>query len=504
MIVTFRADASVQIGTGHLTRCITLAEALSRCDECVRITFVSRHILPHLQELIASKGYDLILLNNKCESEPIDELPHSEWLGTSQYKDAHDTVSAISNLKSDWLVVDHYALDFRWESMLRSSAKKIMVIDDLADRNHDCDVLLDQNLYHDQETRYKNRISSQCKMLIGPRYSLLRNEFAEFRNKVKPRENKIERILVFFGGVDACDYTTKTIIALSKIASCHFFVDVVIGSQHPNKKEIESLCIHFGYSCHVQTSKVAELMANADFAIGAGGGAMWERACLMLPTLTIPIAKHQIKQIVDVALIGATCLFDVETYTSDKIKVHIELLIENSSLRKFLSTKSSELVDGIGAQRVTQELRSEININLRQANLLDEKFLFESRSHPKIRQVSFNKSEFSWEQHQNWFRALLLSSNRVLLIGEYKNKPAGVVRFDLENDSAEISIYLVQDSEFSGLGLPLIKNAEKWIFLNRSEIKTLTAKVIEGNSVSKSFFLKAGYIPKTTVYFKEL
>lgn len=502
MKIAFRVDASMQIGTGHVMRCVTLADALVGDDTTIH--FICRYLPGSLEKMLRDKGFDVSILPVTEKSNEEFPLPHSDWLGVAQEVDSIATLALIENQGYDWLVIDHYALDIRWEKIIRSSVKKVMVIDDLADREHDCDILLDQNLYADQETRYKDKVSNQCRTLIGPRYALLRKEFAEYRKKVEPRLGKVTRILVFFGGVDVHDFTTKTILALSEITEHKFLVDVVIGYQHPNKDEIETLCQRLGYFCYVQTSQMAELMANADLSIGAGGGAVWERACLMLPTLSIPIALHQVKQLVDVALTGATYTFDAENYTLEKIRMHAVLLMDNSSLRRLLSIKSSETVDGNGAYRVAKALRSEIEINLRQANKLDEKSLFDWRNHPKIREVSFNKNEITWEQHHDWFSATLLNSNRVLLIGEYKNKPVGVVRFDLQNDSAEISIYLMQENESFGLGLPLIRSAEKWICEHRNGIKRLNANVLESNKLSQRFFIKAGYTPDTRMYCKEL
>lgn len=502
MKIAFRVDASMQIGTGHVMRCLTLADALVGDDTTIH--FICRYLPSSLEKMLRDKGFDVSILSASEKSNEEFPLAHSDWLGVPQEVDSRATLALIQNQGYDWLIVDHYALDIRWEKTLRSAVKKVMVIDDLADRDHDCDVLLDQNLYADQEIRYKYRVPSHCRTLIGPRYALLRKEFAEYRKRITPRENKVTHILVFFGGVDANDFTTKTILALSQITEHKFLVDVVIGDQHPNKDGIETLCQRLGYFCHVQTNKMAELMANADLSIGAGGGAVWERACLMLPTLSIPIAQHQVKQLVDVALTGATYTFDAENYTSEKIRMHAELLMDNSSLRSLLSIRSSETVDGNGAYRVAKALRSEIEIDLRQADILDEKSLFEWRNHPKIRAVSFNKNEITWEQHHDWFSASLSNSNRVLLIGEYKDKSVGVVRFDLQNDSAEISIYLVQENENNGLGLPLIRSAEKWIYKHRSGIKKLNANVLESNKLSQGFFIKAGYTPETRMYYKEL
>ena len=504
MKVAFRVDASMQIGTGHVMRCLTLADKLADTDN-TQIVFICRHLSPSLEQLIKEKGYSLFMLSVDVPfDEKSTQLAHSFWLGVSQDDDAAATFELLQSEECDWLVVDHYALDVKWERILRPVVKKILVIDDLADREHDCDILLDQNLYSDQETRYTDKLLSQSITLLGPRYALLRSEFAEHRDLSKHRANDVTRILVFFGGIDANNFTSRTITALSQITDHQFFVDVVIGSQHPNVKAVEILCQRFGYSCYVQTEKIATLMAAADLAIGAGGGAVWERACMMLPTLSIPIAQHQVKQLGDVALAGVTYTFDVDDYTTEKIKIHAEALIESKALRNFLSARSAEIVDGNGANRVAQFLRSELEVQLRQAEGSDEKSLFDWRNHPKIRAVSFNKNEIVWQQHHDWFNALLIDANKVLLIGEYKNQPVGVVRFDLQGGIAELSIYLVQQDGNNGLGIPLIKSAEKWILKNRSEIKTLKAHVLEANKLSQRFFLKAGYTLDTKTYYKEL
>ena len=502
MKIAFRVDASTKIGTGHVMRCITLAEALVNAE--TKVHFICRHLPEGLAKLLHDKGFDVSILSTAEESIEALPLAHSDWLGVTQEADCKATLDLIQNKGYDWLVVDHYALDIRWEKALKPHVKKIMVLDDLADRQHDCDVLLDQNLYLDQEVRYKDKLPEACKTLIGPRYALLRKEFTEARNIAKPRENKVNRVLVFFGGVDADDFTTKTILALSQITEHKFSVDVVIGDQHPNKTEIIALCQRLDYSCYVQTNKIAELMGSADLSVGAGGGAVWERACLMLPTLAIPIAEHQVKQLVDIALKGMTYTFDAGNYTSEKIKMHVSLLMDNSSLRCLLSKNSGEIVDGNGTYRVAQVLRADKEIQIRQANATDEKSLFEWRNHRKIREVSLNTDEITWDQHHAWFSTLLSNNNRVLLVGEYKDTPIGVVRFDLQNDCAEISIYLVQQNESNGLGISLLRSAEKWIFEYRNEIKKLKANVLENNHLSQSFFIKAGYKLVTKMYSKEL
>lgn len=185
MKIAFRTDATHQIGTGHFMRCLTLADELKK--QGVQIRFVSRNLPDHLRDMLTAKGMELVSLINNTSATQIDELAHSAWLVTSQAQDAQDTIQALAGQTFEWLVVDHYALDTRWETAIRNTAKQIMVIDDLADRVHDCDVLLDQNFYADMQTRYSGKVPAHCQLLIGPRYALLREEFRKLRKQIQPR-----------------------------------------------------------------------------------------------------------------------------------------------------------------------------------------------------------------------------------------------------------------------------------------------------------------------------
>jgi len=348
--VAIRVDASSQIGTGHVMRCLTLADGLVKQGASVR--FIARHMPMHLQEMITSKGFEFRSLNNHNNSGQLDELQHAEWLGTSQHNDAEDTIAVLADKNWDWLVVDHYALDLRWESKLRSSTQKLMVIDDIADRNHECDILLDQNYYVDMELRYQDKVSLNCQLMLGPKYALLREEFREARKTLKVRSGKVKRVLVFFGGMDSQNYTGKTIEALSGLTKYRFDVDVVIGYQHPNKVEIMHSCATHGYLCHVQTNKMAELMATTDLAIGAGGSAIWEKCCLGLPSIAIATAENQIKQLNDLAVNGCCYLVQYKNNIIESLKLHINAAVDNANLLTFISNNCSSLVDGLGVSRL--------------------------------------------------------------------------------------------------------------------------------------------------------
>lgn len=354
MNIAFRTDATNQIGTGHFMRCLTLADELKR--KGAHICFVGNKLPAHLSDMLNSSGFEYMPLHVDTVQESIDELAHANWLGTSQAQDAQATIQALADHVWDWVVVDHYALDKRWESAARTNAKQIMVIDDLADRQHDCDVLLDQNFYADMQTRYVAKVPVHCQLLLGPRYALLRNEFRKLREQIKPRTGQVKRILVFFGGVDSDNYTSLAIEALTSISDA-LHVDVVIGEQHPYREQIQNACLAHGYGCQVQTTRMAELMADADLAIGAGGSASWERCCLGLPALLVALAENQVDIAKALDSIGA-CIYIGTKETANLLTLQqaITNLLAKHDQRESISLHAFSLVDGMGAGRVCQIL----------------------------------------------------------------------------------------------------------------------------------------------------
>jgi len=351
--IAFRTDANSAIGTGHFMRCLTLADAWKKQD--AEICFVARELPAHLIQMLKERNIDFYGLP-LVSAEETDELPHSQWLQTSQYQDAIQTIEALGSCKLDWLVVDHYALDQRWERSLRDVTNKIMVIDDLADRQHDCDVLLDQNFYQEMDTRYLGKVPQNCQLLLGPTYALLREEFREARKCVKPRTGEIKNVLVFFGGVDIENLTTMALKALI-VLNLDFQVDVVIGREHPHTQEIEDLCKLHNFSCYIQTRHIAVLMARADFAIGAGGSSNWERCCLGLPSIVIATAINQVAISKELDSLNA-CIYLgwFGNINSLMLQNAIIGLVYSDNLLKNLSFKAGTLVDGNGVINVVKEV----------------------------------------------------------------------------------------------------------------------------------------------------
>jgi len=500
--IVIRVDASMQIGTGHFMRCLVLADALKQLG--AQIFFVCRHIPEYLQEMLVAKGHVLLPLDGRQSKEDeLDGLSHAHWLGTSQALDAEDTIRVLPDNAWDWVIVDHYALDICWESTLRQTAKQMLVIDDIADREHDCDILLDQNFYADMDARYIGKVPTDCKLLLGPRYALLRDEFRQLREQIQVRTGPVKRLLVFFGGVDAANLTGRAIEALKSMDVRGLHVDVVIGWQHPYREKIEDECVQQGFTCHVQTLRMAELMAVADLAIGAGGSAVWERCCLGLPAFTVYAADNQLRQVADVASEGLLYAPTLIGGLPQTISRHLGALLENDFLRYSMSNKALGMVDGRGVLRVIGSMDCS-GINIRVARKEDAIQLFEWRNHPMIRGISRESDVICWDDHQRWFASVLDSLDSALLIGQRDGLPVGVVHFDIQGEEAEVSIYLVPESKQAGQGSALLQSAESWFAANYHGVCKLRADVLGGNVRSQRLFLSANYQVESTRYLKRL
>jgi len=361
MQVVFRVDASVQIGSGHVMRCLTLADRLR--ERGADVLFVCRELVCNLTAVITGRGYALSQL--PAPQEPLCRSEwnrHSAWLEVDREHDAEQTLVCLQGLteRVEWLVVDHYALDREWEARMRSAVGNILVIDDLADRLHDCDLLLDQNLHADQETRYTGLVPSSCEQLLGPRFALLRPEFAEARNALKPRDGRVRRILVFLGVSDPGNATGKVLAALKELNRPGIAVDLVVGVQSPHVESLRQQCSELSQIVwHENVVAMASLMLSADLAIGGGGTTTWERCALELPTVIISLAENQTPISAEVAKRGGAIFLGAQSHVDVE---HLflalkELLIHPVRLKK-IGMCAGNLVDTEGLNRVVGRMES--------------------------------------------------------------------------------------------------------------------------------------------------
>ena len=293
MKVVFRADASLQMGTGHVMRCLTLAQALK--DNGVNIEFICRKHDGNLIDKIRLNGFNVHEL--EVLEEVDDKLAHSHWLGATQQQDADDCIGILKLEKIDWLIVDHYALDEQWQKRLKPCYEKLMVIDDLADRKHECDILLDQNFGRSSQD-YKELVPISAKLLMGSKYVLLRPEFEKYRTNSlnRRKDGKFKKLLVNMGGVDPDNITGKVLerLQIAKLPKDVEFT-IVMGKTAPHLANVITSANNLPYKSKVKVDidNMAELMADADIAIGASGATTWERCCLGLPTIQLITAYNQ-------------------------------------------------------------------------------------------------------------------------------------------------------------------------------------------------------------------
>jgi UDP-2,4-diacetamido-2,4,6-trideoxy-beta-L-altropyranose hydrolase len=276
-------------------------------------------------------------------------------------------LTALADVDLDWVVVDHYALDARWESRVAGRARRLMVIDDLADRKHSCDLLLDQNLGRRPED-YAGLVSPETKGLIGPRFALLRNEF------VRARESSLQaralrepaKLLISLGGVDAENITGDVLDVLADMPEAgRWQVTVVLGAACPHAVSIREQADAMSYRVEVVVgaSNMAELMAGADLAIGAAGGSAWERCCLGLPTLLIVMADNQRPGARALEAAGAAICLGEPHGVQGRLAGELRRLMKpGNDVLPGLGSKAASLCDGLGTRRVLdclQEVRSE-------------------------------------------------------------------------------------------------------------------------------------------------
>lgn len=297
MNILIRVDSSNLIGSGHLMRCLTLAERQRKAGD--NVVFVCRDLDGNLSNIVCERDFGLVLLP-KVDNHG-NFTGYAKWLTVTQQQDANDTIMAISTMEHiNCVVVDSYAIDETWEKMIRPYTDEIFVIDDLANRVHDCDFLLDQDLYDNMEQRYNGLVPDHCKKMLGPRYALLREEFYKAREKQKKRETVVKNILVFYGGVDTTDETTKAIVALKDLRSelADVTVDVIVGASNARKNKLKAICekseVMKWIRYHEQVENIAEFMCKADLMLGAGGTTMWERCFLGLPAVVTAVADNQV------------------------------------------------------------------------------------------------------------------------------------------------------------------------------------------------------------------
>ena len=498
MRFAFRCDASLQIGSGHVMRCLTLARALRAAGhEC---HFICRDLPGHMAPQIKEAGFTISLLPapEKGFVPGADSPPHAVWAGVDWRLDARQTQGA-QKVHAEWLVLDHYAFDAKWQAATVPPGTRLLVIDDLADRPHVANLLLDQNLGR-APADYDGLLPPMAERLVGPRYALLRPEFLGQRpHSLQRRKSlgpKVQNLFIFLGGMDQHDVTSR---ALDAVDRAHLpdlaQITVVMGAAAPALAQVRIRAQSMPVPTRVLTgvTDMAALMATADLAIGAAGGAAWERCVLGLPTLLVVLADNQVDGANALQSMGCARVVGPATAPDlAKDMAHaLSDLAANPKACADLSAHAARIADGRGLARVVGALTTPIT--LRPANMGDGETVWHWRE--TLPETAFRTGRNApLPDHLAWFGRALTSPAHRLFMAETA-APVGHLRLDLGPEGAA-TVSLLLDPAHRGAGLAprllaLIADHARQIGL-----KTLRAEVHQTNIPSLATFHAAGFSPE--------
>lgn len=398
----------------------------------------------------------------------------------------------------DLLVVDHYWRDEQFEKICRPWAKRIMVIDDLADRKHKCDLLLDQTLGREPNA-YQSLVPDECRLLMGAQYTLLRPEFAAARGKALERRQTsrlIERILVTLGASDPDNVTSVVLDGIGQ-SGVEAHIEVVMGRNAPHIAKVQEHMARLPQpaTLHEAPTNMAELMGRADIAIGAAGTTSWERCCLGLPTLMVVTADNQSFVAEQLERAGAAAsLGSAQGLTAATVRDALDSLLRDEDRRHALSVRAFEICDGRGIDRVMLALAADgdKSLWLRLATSDDSALMFEWQNHPDTRRFARDPHVPAWDEHRSWMERTLYDAAVLLMVIMTGDHPVGILRLDqIENPGTrEISIYIAPDRYGQGIARRALDWARGvfpgWTFF---------AEVMPGNKASHALFQSAGFSP---------
>lgn len=487
----FRVDAAGHIGLGHLRRCVSLAQFLSDAGgDCV---FVLRDWEIDVDAVLGNFAKTAVLLPKASEVDPGD---YTTWVGTSLEEDAEQFSDALGRKVPDWVIVDHYGIDARWHNQIRTNmARRIAVIDDLANRLLDCDLIIDQNWHTDHDFKYRKVNVRGAQVLGGPRYAMLDRIYAQ-APKWELR-HKVETIGVFMGGSDAVDAMSQALDLLDQVGF-EGRVKAVLGNSNPATAQLRKRAeADPRIELLASLPNLATFFSQCDIQIGAGGSATWERCCIGAPTLALVCAENQ-RAILNM-MSAAGYQWGAELYDQSRQRELLNIALSDAQAREEMSKRCQQLVDGHGGERVARLLLADefSEVHVRDATMQDAELMYRWRNDARIREVSREGEKISLTDHMLWLEASLSRPDRIILIGlTANNNPIGVVRFDaLAQARFEVSIYLDPERIGGGIGRALLAAAEKELVRRTNSPIDIIAVILAGNRVSEGLFLNGGYRP---------
>lgn len=473
--LTIRADASVQIGTGHVMRCLALAQAWQ--DAGGKVTFAMRESTPAI---------DARLRSDQCELAAVQGN-----VGTSE--DAEDTAAIAQERGAQWVVVDGYGFGADYQHILKQRGQHLLWMDDNGHAGRYCaDLVLNQNV-HASESLYRDRIDS-VRLLLGPRYCLLRREFLKWRSWSRNKTINPTNVLITMGGSDPDNRTQNILAALQGFPRPNLTLNVAVGGSNPYQQELQEAA-RFSDPAAIIVSNSLDMptiLANADVAIASAGTTCWELCFLGLPALLVVLAENQEGVADELSRRGiARNLGRADCVTPAVIRNALRALLQSEWDRQRMSELGRRLVDGLGSARLVSLMQSEIE--LRRTTQNDCHFLWQLANDVQTRQASFDNASIPLEAHVEWFASKMADPNAILYTAtDAVGTPLGYTRFQRDRDAATISLSLTKEHRGRGLGRTLLLLSCERLFAETDVLK-IDAYVKPDNEASLKLFSSAGF-----------
>lgn len=483
--VVFRVDASTYIGSGHVMRCLVLADELKRAGYSTEFACIPQS--GDMISYIIQRGHLVIKLTPPIKYvKPEYEADYMAWLQRSVKRDVDDFLAHFD--MADLVVTDHYAIDQQWQASVKKHLHcKIFAIDDLV-RKHDAELILDQTL-----GREPAEYASQGKVLSGTQYALLVPEFSLVRERTARKKLDPEslKVLITMGGIDQPNATLKVLNVL--VPSVNAAYTVVLSPRAPHYQAVVEFCNQHTNVKHEDFVRdMAGLMLDQDIAIGAPGSTSWERACLGLPGVVIPLAQNQNVIAEQLEKYNASITISL-SQVDCRLLSTFQRVIER--WQDFHSASLS-LCDGRGVFRVASQVEQmmsspqELKIELISATLKDISLVFEWQQRSEIRRYALNTERPIWSEHESWMKNKISScSDYFYMIKNESREPLGVARLDrIEVEHYLISIFIAPEHFGKGIATAALALLDK-VHSNIS----IHAQVLPDNSASQKLFERAGY-----------
>ncbi len=478
-----RADAGPKIGTGHVMRCLALGQAWKALGG--RVDFVCGQLPERLRNQIESEHFSLYRIGGTA----------------GNLTDAKDTSEIVRATQPDWVVLDGYRFSDRFQSQLDLGSSRLACIDDFGHALHErAHAILNQNVY---ASSADYRFLSHQDVITGPKFALLRNEFADLSTPDTGLDERLRvpfrarRILITFGGADPGNMTFRVLNALNHCVLDRTSVEVILG---PSYKHFETLRAILKQSratirLYRNVDRMQPLMERAHLAITAGGSTCYELARCGVPAVVIPIAQNQSAVARKLAELGAVQVLPPQNQLDDQtLRQSLSRVIRDPNSRQSMSAVGRQLIDGQGAHRLARRFASRI-YSLRAVRADDAPLLLRWRNDPEVRAICFQNDVISLEAHRRWLDERIRSdATQIRIIEDPAGIPVGQIRLEFEptENEAVISVNLVPSLRGRGMGTAFIERVSREATAARPGLKII-AQIKNTNLASQSSFRKAGY-----------